>query len=205
MRALNKVSSTIKSKKDITWHMNLPLSSHHGGVWEHRIGSVRRVLEGALLQSGKKSLSRDDFVTLLLESAAVVNNTPLWAVNSDPDNPLPLSPATLLTLRDQPCVVPRDAFSECDLHSYGLRRYRRVQHLVDQFWVRWRREHLHQLTLRRKWQRPTRPFKKGDVVLERDPLATRNHWPTGVILKVIPSTDGRICSAEISLPSSETK
>ena len=202
---LNKVSSTIKSKKDITWQMNPPHSSHHGGVWERRIGSVRRVLEGALLQSGKKGLSRDDFVTLLLESAAVVNNTPLWAVSSDPDDPLPLSPATLLTLRDQPCVVPRGAFSESDLHSYGPRRYRRVQHLVDQFWVRWRREHLHQLTLRRKWQRPTRPFMKGDVVLVRDPLAARNHWPTGVILKVIPSTDGRIRSAEISLPSSADK
>ena len=114
---LNKVSSTIKSNKDITWQMYPPHSSHHGGVWERRIGLVRRVLEGALLQSGKKSRTRDDFVTLLLESAVVVNNTPLWAVSSDPADPLPLSPATLRTLRDHPCVVPRGALSESDLHS----------------------------------------------------------------------------------------
>ena len=104
---LNKVSSTIKSKKDITWQMNPPHSSHHGGVWERRIGSVRRVLEGAILQSGKKCLSRDDFVTLLLESAAVVNNTPLWAVSATLLTlfPSPLPPCLLCVTSPVLCLV----------------------------------------------------------------------------------------------------
>ena len=75
---LCKMSSTLISKKNITWQMNPPHSSYHGGIWEHRLGSVRRVFEGAHLQTSMKSLSRDDFVTLLLEFAMVVNNTPLW-------------------------------------------------------------------------------------------------------------------------------
>ena len=196
---LGKVSSTL-GEKNITWVMNSPHSSHHGGIWERRIGSVRRVLEGALLQLGKRGLTRDDFITLLSEAAAVVNNTPLWAVSSDTSDPLPLSPAMLLTLREHPNAAVKDSFSESDLDSYGPRRYRRVQYLADQFWIRWRREHLHQLTLRRKWQKPTRCFSKGDVVLVRDPLASRNNWETGVVSKVIPSDDSLVRSVELSLP-----
>ena len=45
----------------------------------------------------------------------MVNNTPLWAVSSDPDDPLPLSPAMLLTLREQPNADPRDTSTESDL------------------------------------------------------------------------------------------
>ena len=63
----------------------------------HRLGKASPI-EGALLQSGKKGLTRDDFVTLLHESAAVVNNSQLWAVSNDTSNPFPLTPAKLLTL-----------------------------------------------------------------------------------------------------------
>ena len=196
---LEKVSSTL-GEKNITWVMNPPHSSHHGGIWERRIGSIRRVFEGTVQLSSKKGLSRDEFVTLLLEAAAVVNNTPLWAVSSDPGDPLPLAPATLLTLRENPNSAPRDVFTESDLDSYGPRRYRKVQYLADQFWKRWRREHLHQLTCRRKWLNPTRCFSKGDVVLIRNSLASRNNWETGVITEVIPSADKLVRSVKLSWP-----
>ena len=61
---------------------------------------------------------RDDFVTLLQESAVVVNNTPLWAVSSVAYNPLPLSPVTLLTLREHPNHIPLDSFTKDDLDTY---------------------------------------------------------------------------------------
>ena len=127
--------------------MNPPYSSHYGGILERHIGSVRRVFEGALLRLGKRSLSRNDFITLLQESAAIVNNTPLWAVSNDPSNPLPLAPSTLLTVREHPHHSPVDTFTEADLDAYGPRRYRKIQYLAEQFWTRWRSEHLHQLTL----------------------------------------------------------
>ena len=80
---------------------------------------------------------------------------------------------------------PVDTFTEADLDAYGTRRYRKIQYLAEQFWTRWRSEHLHQLTLRRKWQHLVHCFAKGDVVLVRNPLAPHNHWETGVITKVI--------------------
>ena len=75
-----------------------------------------------------------------------------------------------------------------------------MQYLADQFWVLWCKQEHHQLTLRRKWQNPTRCFTEGDVVLVRDPLAAGNNWDTGLVTKVIPSTDVLICSVELSLP-----
>ena len=80
------------------------------------------------------------------------------------------------------------------------RRYRKIQYLAEQFWIRWRSEHLHQLTLRRKWQNPSRCFVEGNVVLVRNPLASRNHWETGLITRVIPSSDKLVRSVELTLP-----
>ena len=74
------------------------------------------------------SPERIGFVTLLLEPATVVNNTPLWTVSSDPSDPLPLSSATLLTLHEHPNAAPRDTFIESDFDSYGPRRHLRVQY-----------------------------------------------------------------------------
>ena len=167
--------------------MNPPHSSHHGGVYEQRICSVRRIFEASLQLLGKRGLARDDFITLLL-------------VSNDPEDPLPLSPAMLLTQREHPNAAPIEIFSESDLDSYGPRRYRRVQYLADQFWTLWRKEHLHQLTLRRKWQKPTRCFAKGDLVLVRNILNPRNNWETGVVLEVFPITDRLVRSVKVSLP-----
>ena len=88
---------------------------HFGRIWERRISCVRHVTEEALLQLGKRGLTRVDFATLLQESATVVNNTPLWAVSSNHDDLLPLSPARLLTLRKQPNAASRDTFTESNL------------------------------------------------------------------------------------------
>ena len=111
----------------------------------------------------------------------------------------------LLTLREQPNAAPRETFTESDLDSYGPRRYRRVQYLADQFWVRWRKEHLQQLTFRRKWQQPSRNIALGDVVLVSEKLAARNHWETGVVTKILRSPDNLVRSVELSLPSSSGK
>ena len=181
--------------------MNPPHASAQGGVWERKIGSVRRVLEGSLQLSGNRGVSRDEFVTLLAEAASIVNNTPLWAVSNQPDDPLPLSPASLLTLRSQNGAPLLSTFTEDDLLAYGPRRYRRVQYLADQFWTRWRQEYLQTLTRRRKWVTPRRCLAIHDIVLVRDRQVPRNHWQTGRVIEVKRSQDGLVRSVAISLPS----
>ena len=59
-------------------------------------------MEGSLATMTPRHLSRDEFSTLLQEAAAIVNNTPLWEASYSPDEPFPLTPANLLTLRTSP-------------------------------------------------------------------------------------------------------
>ena len=104
-----------------------------------------------MLELKDRALSRDEFTTMLTEAASIVNNTPLWAVPTNPNDLMPLTPNMLLTLRERAVHVPLAEFSQADLDSYGQRRYRRVQHLSNCFWRRWRQEYLLTLTKRHKW------------------------------------------------------
>ena len=148
-----QLSSELQSK-GIQWILNPPGASHHGGSWERKIGSVRRVLEASIALMSHRGLSRDEFHTLLTESSAIVNNTPMYGVSSHPNDPSPLCPAMLLTLRESPNPPLLEDYSEHDVLSYGKRRYRHVQYLAEQFWQRWHREYLHTLTKRHKWKTP---------------------------------------------------
>ena len=186
---------------NITWHLNPAHASHFGGVWEAKIGSVRRVLNAAMLLSPNKGLTHDEFITMLAEAASVVNNTPLWALSDDPNDPLPLSPAMILTLRERPNPPLVVDISESDSNAYGQRRYRRTQYLAEQFWKRWRMEYLHTLTCRHKWKSKQRCITPGDLVLIRDKNLQRNKWPTGRVMQVKYSDDGLVRSVKLITPT----
>ena len=121
-----KTLSAQLQQQNVNWKLNPPHASHFGGSWERKIGSVRRVLEGALSQATNRPLSKDEFHTLLAEASAKVNNTPLWAVSNLPEDPTPLNPAMLLTFKeDTPTSLEHD-FKPSDLLQYGYGRWRLV-------------------------------------------------------------------------------
>ena len=84
-------------KNGTQWHFNPPSASHHGVVWERKVGCIRRTLDLALMNLRGRLPSRDEFTTFMSEASSVVNNTPLWDVSSNPCDPIPLCPAMLLT------------------------------------------------------------------------------------------------------------
>ena len=139
--------------------MNPLQASHMGGVWERKIGSVRRVMEATFALSGNRTFSYDEFTTIIAKAADVVNNTSLWAVSADPNDPMPLTPNDLLRPRDGEPQTSQEEYSEADLLRYGRLRYRKVQYLVEQFWSRWKEEYVHSLTARRKWTTPKPSLK----------------------------------------------
>ena len=112
---------------------------------------------------------------------------------------MPLSPSSLLTLRDDPHPAPPESFNEADLLAYGGRRWRRVQYLSDQFWTRWRRDYLQTLQARRKWTQDKTNLKPGDLVLLRDKTVPRNLWPFAIVEEVKKSSDDRVRSARIKI------
>ena len=87
-------------------------------------------------------------------------------------------------------------FSSSDIQEYGRRRWRRVQYLADQFWIRWRRDYLKSADVRRKWKKPRRNLQVGDVVLLRD-RSVRDHWPMGLISQVFPDRNGFVRRVEL--------
>ena len=195
---LSDVKSDL-AEQNCKWEFNPPHSSHYGGAWERKIGSVRRVLEGALTHTANSLLSRDELDTLLQEAAAIVNSTPLWEVSSNPNDPKPLSPASLLTLKDSPHPASPEEFTERDLLPYGSRRWRRVQAIADEFWKRWQQTCRQSLQSRRKWNNVEHSIQPGDLVLLHDKATKRDEWPLAKVVDVKESSDGLVRSATVEV------
>ena len=129
------------------------------------------------------------------EVAAIVNSRPIRAIPYETDEPLPLTPSTLL--KQKACrlgPLPGNFVSQ-DL--YARRRWRKVQNLAEQFWIRWRREYIQNLQVKTKLNREHRNLAVDDIVLMKDEQAHRNNWPLGRVVHVIKSEDGKIRRATV--------
>lgn len=108
------------------WLFNPPHASHFGGAWERQIGTIRRVLDAMFAELGSAQLTHELLVTLMAEVTAIVNARPIAAMPTDADEPQPLSPSMLLTMKTRPLGPPPGNFVPLDL--YARRRSRRVQY-----------------------------------------------------------------------------
>ena len=168
--------------KYIVWKRNPPFASHMGGVWERQIRSVRSILSSLLKDHGSV-LDDELFRTLLIEVEAVINSRPLTTETlSDPNSTVPLSPINLLTMKSKIVMPPPGCFQRTDL--YCRRRWRRVQHLTNEFWSRWKKEYLTSLQPRSKNCSKRRNFQVGDIVLLKEADVSRNSWPLARIVDI---------------------
>ena len=143
-----------------------------------------------------KHLTHDVLVTLMAEVCAIINGRPIVPVSSDSENPLVLTPSTLLTHKTDHIS---DVGITCDLKDLYRSEWKRVQILADTFWSRWKREFLTTLQVRRKWPNSRPNIKKGDIILLKEPNVGRNEWPTGIVLETIPSGDNMIRKAVVCI------
>ena len=103
----------------------------------------------------------------MCEAAAIINSRPLTAENiNDPLLINPLATHHLLTMKSNLLLSPPGKFDESDL--YGRKRWRQVQHLVNEFWYRWQKEYLQNLQTRQKLVQPKRNLKVNDVLIVKD-------------------------------------
>ena len=160
----------------LIWSRNAPAASHMGGVWERQIRSARSIL-ALLLKNHGTCLKDESLHTLMTEVEAIINSRTLTMETiSDPQSLTPLSPSNLLTMKSRVIMPPPGSFVRPDL--YNRRQCRRVKHLAEEFWSRWRKEFLSTLQARSKWTIKKRNFKINDIVLIQTD-ATRNSWPMG--------------------------
>lgn len=144
---------TFLSEKQCDFNMNIPHSSHAGGVWERQIRTVKNVLRLTLAQSPGR-LNDASLHTFFYEAMAIVNSRPLTVENlNDPENLEPTTPNHLLTTKPVVTLPPPGKFMKEDM--YARRRWRHVQYLAEQFWSRWRKEYLSSIATRQtdtyKW------------------------------------------------------
>jgi hypothetical protein len=165
-------------QQNIKWTFNPPAGSHHGGVWERCIRTVRKVMRAI---TKEQLLDDEGLNTLMCEVEAIVNGRPLTKLSDDPRDLEPLTPNHLLLLRSGP-KLPPGMFSKED--CCNTRRWRQVQYLANVFWRRWIREYLQSLQERQKWIKTRRNLAVGDIVLILDEKTARCSWPLGRILEV---------------------
>ena len=179
----------------VSFNFNPPLSSHMGGSWERLIRSVRNVMN-VILRQYAGHLDDDLLTTFLCEAEAIVNSRPL-AVNdvTGADSIVPISPAMLLTLK--PRIAPPLPGRHEKSSVYSRSRWRRVQHLAEQFWHKWQRDYLPSLQVRRKWNTSNENLKQGDIVLIVEDQMPRGEWPVGIIDDVRKSADSHVRSVSV--------
>ncbi|XP_052406346.1 uncharacterized protein LOC127952103 [Carassius gibelio] len=183
--------------QNCTWVFNPPHASHMGGAWERMIGIARRILDCMLLEQKRSHLSHEVLTTLMAEVTAIMNARPLIPVSSDPESPLILTPAMLLTLKlGSAPPPPSGSFQEAHLIRV---QWKQVQSLADMFWNKWKHEYLKTLQLRYKWQGKRPNLQEGDVVLLKDNQAKRNQWPVGLITKTFPEEDGLVRKVQVEI------
>jgi hypothetical protein len=173
-------------KDSCEFKVNPPCASHQGGIWERQIRTARSVLQTLLFTNGRQ-LDDDGLRTLMYETSNIVNSRPLSAIN-DPLSPQPLCPNMLLHAKSNVVLPP---YSQ-DADLYSTKRWRRVQHLADCFWQRWRKEIVQNLQQRSKWCQTHRNLQVGDIVLAVDEALPRCFWRLGRVTEVFPGTDGLV-------------
>ena len=164
-----------------------------GGVWERLIGVAHRIYDSMLLDVS--NLTHEVLATLMTEVAAIVNSRPLVPVSYDQEFPEILCPATILTHKTD----MEQQQIQLDVKDLYRSQWKRVQHLADTFWLKWKREFLQTLQPRKKWFNEKNNLQIGDVVLMRDNEVGRTSWPIAKVVRVFPSNDGYVRKVEVKV------
>ena len=148
-----------------------------------------------LLHTHGRSLNDESLSTLLAETEAIVNSRPLTVdtlgdVQSEP----PICPSNILTMKSKVVLPPPGHFVKAD--EYTRKKWRRMQHIANEFWVRWRKEFLWSLQPRDKWNEKHRNFQNRDIVLLKTDT-NRNQWPMAKVVVINLDAKGFVRSVKL--------
>ena len=184
-------------RREVEWVFNPPLASHHGGLWERMIRTIRRVLYAILHPSSR--LSDDVLTTVFCESENIVNSRPITKCSDDASDDEPLTPNHLLIMNgnySHPWTTPMAG-------NMYQRKWRQVQHFVHSFWKRWLKEYLPELNRRQKWHNEKPNICTGDIVLVMDENSPRGSWPLARVSDVFSGRDGLVRSVRLRTKSGQ--
>ena len=150
----------------ITWKFNPPSAPHFGGVFEALMKSAKKAIKIIL---GDADIRDEELHTAICGAEEMINSRPITYLGADPNDPAPLTPNHLIVGQIGGRFAP-EAVDKEEVYN-PVRRWHRVQQLLGLFWMRWRKEFLPTLNVRKKWFHPHN-LKSGDVVLIAEPEAS---------------------------------
>ena len=139
------------------------------------IGKDKFPILNGLLNNHGECLDTESLQTLMVECEAILNSRPLTVDTAIfLNNPAPVAPANILTMKTNVILPPPRVFERPDIFS--KQRRRRAQHIANEFWARWKKEFLCQLQFRQKWNDKQQNFEVGDVVLLKRDSEMNGQW-----------------------------
>ena len=73
---------------------------------------------------------------------------------------------------------------------------------LEQFWSRWRKEYLFNLSERQKWNTQRRNVVVGDIVMLTDVEVSRMEWPLAIVIEAHKYSDGLVRRVKVRLGTS---
>ena len=126
------------------------------------------------------------FINITLWVESILNPRPLTPISDDVNDLKALTPSHFI-IGSYENTVP-GVFHKQEIDY--LQKWRSVQAAVDMFWIRWKKEYLPSLNLRKRWTQTNRNFRVGDLVIISSHGVPRSYWPRGRIIEVYPGRGG---------------
>ena len=190
LRAMLKESSefSLQTAESLTrlgtrWHFNPPAAAHFGGLWEAAVKSAKHHLKRVI---GDHTLTFEELSTLLCQIEACLNSRPLWPLQDEPTDVLPLTPAHFL-IGSPSYLLPEPRVTDENIPP--LQRWRLLSQQLQSFWDRWSKEYLQQLQKRVKWTDERPQLQVDDVVLIKSEETPPSKWPLARIVDLTPGDD----------------
>ena len=179
------------SSKAFDWTFTTPNAPWQNACSESLIKSVKKVLKFVI---GDQILSFSEMLTVLFETADMVNSRPIGRHPTSLEDGAYLSPNDVLLGRSTK-EIPNTSF---DTSSNLCVRQRFCQKIVNAFWKKWTRDFFPSLIIRQKWHTSQRNIRVGDIVIMQDANALRGKWKLGKVSRADPSLrDGFVRNIEI--------
>lgn len=177
--------------REIEWRFIPPRAPNFAGLMEAAVKSVKTHLKRTLQNA---TLTFEEFATVLCHIESILNSRPLYAMSSDPNDPMPITPAHLQLGRvTEP--VPKPSY--LDSKENRLSRWQYLNLLRDRFWQSWSKEYLSTLQARGKWTKTAPNIVPGMVVLIIEDNVPPQCWKYGKIVKTYPGSDSLVRVADV--------
>ncbi|XP_058828182.1 uncharacterized protein LOC131688054 [Topomyia yanbarensis] len=172
------------TNRGIKWKFIPPRAPNFGGLWEAAVKTAKSSLSKTM---GNVKLTYEDFATLLTQIEANMNTRPLTPLSEDPNELDVLTPGHFLTGTSLMSLPDPDY---TNVPANRLKHYQQLQHMVQQHWIRWKKEYLTELNTQQKQSSSPVNFVVGQLGLVQEDNKPSIVWPLARIVATHPGEDG---------------